>query len=245
MPRKLTDKEFWKMELHVHTVASHDSLLSKIPLLIACKIKKIDCIAITDHNTLTNALSYKPLFEKYGVRLIVGEEIMTTNGEIIGLFLNEHIAPKLSLNRTCSEIVSQGGLIYVPHPYDTTRSKTVLSNNSITAIQKSIHMMECHNGRNRDTLFSDIQESICNQLGVQKVVGSDAHTLFEIGRNYAWIKPFDSPTEFLENLSCVEWVKAPIILWPHTITKIFRALKMIMRGHFSGLLRAIKKRRRA
>lgn len=174
--------------------------------------------------------------------VIPGEEIMTKEGEIIGLFLEKEIPPWLTPEATVEAINMQGGLAYIPHPYDTTRDKTVLPIHIISSLRESIHMMECHNGRNRSKYFSNMQDGICEQFGIHKVVGSDAHTFFEIGRNFAWIEPFQSPDEFMRNVLTAEYIKAPGISFAHAETKIVKALKMISKGNLYGLFRAIQKR---
>ncbi|MCL2356391.1 MAG: PHP domain-containing protein [Defluviitaleaceae bacterium] len=231
----------WKTELHVHTIYSPDSLLAKIPLLLMCKIKGIKCIAITDHNSLCGAVKYEPFFAKHGVKVIIGEEIMTSQGEIIGLFLKNVIPPGLSPEETVRAIKKQGGLVCIPHPFDPTRAKTVLSN--ISSVAEDVHMIECSNGRNRKIEFDRVQEEICEKFNRQKVVGSDAHTFFEIGRNYAWLLPFETPEQFLKNLSHATRVTARIRTYPHTITKFVRAVRMLRKGDFGGLYRAFRKRR--
>jgi predicted metal-dependent phosphoesterase TrpH len=233
-----------KLELHIHTAASSDSLLTKRSLLLMCKIRKIDCIAITDHNILKSAISYRQLFKKHGIQIIPGEEILTTEGEIIGLFLKEQIEAGQSPEETVSEIIAQGGLVYVPHPYDEKRMKTVLSDNGIERISKYVNVMECHNGRNANPQYSEKQNEICERWGFQKVIGSDAHTAFELGRNYAWIEPFESEKEFLDVVERAVWVKRSQLLGVHYATRFTKAVKLLIKGDFRGLFRAFNRRYR-
>lgn len=235
-------KPYWKMELHIHTSSSNDSLLTMIPLFLMCKLKNIDCIAITDHNVIANAKTFAPFFQKHGIRVVVGEEIMTTKGEIIGLFLEKQIPPKLSPEQTVQAIIEQGGIVYVPHPFETSRARTVLKTAELNELHEKIALMECHNGRNREISFSEQQNFLCEQLNIPKVIGSDAHTFFEIGRNYICIKPFFSPSEFMSNIFSAEHVKAPNIPFAHGVTKTVKVLKMIGKRDFDGLSRVIKKR---
>ena len=137
-----------KAEFHVHTRCSKDSMLGKYFILLICKIKKINCIAITDHNEIEGALKYRKLLQKYNIQVIIGEEIFTSDGEIIGLFLKEKISPKLSVKETIKQIKNQDGLVYVPHPYDEKRKKTVLKEEYIKEFSKEIDVIEIHNGRN-------------------------------------------------------------------------------------------------
>ena len=111
----------YKSEFHVHTRYSKDSILSYWLLLLILKIKKINTVAITDHNEVAGALKYKDKFKKHGIELIVGEEIFTNKGEIIGLGLTTKIEPDLSPKETIKQIKEQNGIVYVPHPYDEKR----------------------------------------------------------------------------------------------------------------------------
>src|SRR5690606_3298386 len=95
------------------------------------KVKKIDIVGITDHNEIKGAQEFKKFLEKFGIKVIVGEEIFSSKGEIIGLFLSEKIEPGMSPRDTMLEIKKQGGLVYIPHPYDEKRYKTVLAEEEI------------------------------------------------------------------------------------------------------------------
>jgi predicted metal-dependent phosphoesterase TrpH len=203
-----------------------------------CKLKRIDCIAITDHDKLENALYYAPFFLKHRIQIIPGEEIMTENGEIIGLFLKNWIRPGMTPTETVKEIQAQGGLVYIPHPYDKKRQRTVLDLKSLADIQDWVQMMECHNGRNSDPFFSVTQNAMCEQWGFPKVVGSDAHTFLEIGRNYLVMEPFLTSEEFLERLSHATLVKKRPVTGIHIITRWVKLLKMLRIGDISGIFRA-------
>ena len=92
-------------------------------LLLILKLKKISTVAITDHNEIAGAIKYKDKFKKHHIELIVGEEIFTNKGEIIGLGLSKKIEPNLSPKETIKRIKEQNGIVYVPHPYDEKRYK--------------------------------------------------------------------------------------------------------------------------
>ena len=138
----------FKVEFHVHTKYSHDSMLPLWLLYLKCRLKKIDYIAITEHNNIIGALKFKKFCKKRGsqVKVIVGEEIMTSGGEIIGLFLCKKIQAGMTPEDTISEIRKQKGVVYIPHPYDEKRHKTVLKEEYIKANILNIDCIECHNG---------------------------------------------------------------------------------------------------
>ena len=231
-----------KVEFHVHTKYSLDSYLDKYMLLIMCKIKGIDCIAITDHNEIEGAFCYKTFLEKHGVLVIVGEEIFTKKGEVIGLFLTEKIEPNMSVNDTIKAIKRQEGLVYVPHPYDTKRKKSVLDKAEIEAHFSEIDMIEVHNGRNIIPDFSEKQNSIANHLNICKVIGSDAHVFFELGRNYVELEYFATSIDLSKNLSQAKFHKKPCLLLAHQITKIVKGLKILFSGGPYELFRVVYKK---
>lgn len=231
-----------KIEFHIHTKYSKDSLLNFFFLLIQCKLKKIDCIAITDHNEIQGALKFKKKFKKFNILVIVGEEIFTKDGEIIGLYLNKKIEPNLSAKETIQKIKEQGGFVYIPHPYEPYRTKTVLKEEEISNNRDLIDLIEVHNGRNRSLDISQKQLRIAEKYNLRKVIGSDAHSFFELGRNTMVI---DDPEKenilkSIENSKIYSFKKA--ILWAHFWTKIVKVIKVVLRGEWNELFRLINKR---
>ena len=107
-----------RIELHCHTKYSCDSLLCFLPLYLRCLWKKIDYIAITEHNNLRGAVAFEQFCKDKGnrVHVIRGEEILTTEGEIIGLYLQNEIAKGLTPEETINQIQQQNGIVYIPHP---------------------------------------------------------------------------------------------------------------------------------
>ncbi|MEH7444004.1 PHP domain-containing protein [Bacillus sp. JJ1122] len=233
-----------KVELHTHTHYSHDSFLNRWLYLFILKIRKIKVVGITDHNEIIGAKKFEDFLVKFGIIVIVGEEVFTSKGEVIGLFLNEKINPGLTPRETMLEIRRQGGIVYVPHPYDEKRYKTVLHEDEIRKNIDLIDIIEIHNGRNIKRQFSDIQLDIANNYRKIKSVGSDAHTFIELGRNYNLMKEFNNKEEFLNNLNYANYVKADCIQLAHEITKLVRIVKLLRKGRFDELFRIIHKRYR-
>lgn len=132
----------YKVDLHTHSTASPDGGISLKQYLYSLQDEKLDCIAITDHNTIDTALE---LNETLGERVIVGEEIMSKEGEIIGLFLSDFIEPGQSAIETVRAIKAQKGIVYIPHPFETMR-KGLLSE-SLQKIADFVDIVEVHNGR--------------------------------------------------------------------------------------------------
>lgn len=234
-----------RLETHVHTKYSHDSLLCFWVLYARCMARKIDYIAVTEHNNIDGAIAFSHYCEKRGnkLKVIVGEEIMTDSGEIIGLYLKEQIFPGLSVSETVNEIHRQGGLVYVPHPYDEKRRKTVLRETALAENQTEIDCIECHNGRNISQSYDKKQTEIANKYGFSKVVGSDAHTVFEIGRNYMEIniEPCDAQ-HFRAAIATAELRQAKCIKICHQMTKVARVIQLVRRGEWDELYRIIARK---
>ena len=231
-----------KAEFHTHTHYSHDSFLGKFAYLFMLKLRKINAVAVTDHNTIEGAQYLKPFLEKHGIKVIIGEEIFTSQGEIIGLFLKENIPPCLTAKETAEEIKKQGGIVYVPHPYDTKRSKTVLKEDAIASIKTMIDVMEIHNGRNISDVFSEKQKELAERYNICPIIGSDAHTAAELGRNYIIINDFTTAEELLTNLKSATFVTKKVLKSAHTATKVVRLLKLAAAGKFNEILRIIKRK---
>ena len=230
-----------KAEFHVHTRYSKDSILNKFFILIMCKIKKIKLLAITDHNEIKGALKYVDFLKKYNIDVIVGEEIMTNCGEIIGLYLNQKIEPGLSADETIKLIKEQDGLVYIPHPYDEKRYKTVLKEEEIKKNKKEIDFIEVHNGRNIKNDFSIKQNQIAEKYNLRKIIGSDAHTFFELGRNYILLE-YTGKENLKKSVENGEIYKANCINLAHLCTKVARLIKILEKGDLNGLYRIVIKR---
>lgn len=210
-----------------------------------CLVCGICYIAITEHNNLRGAEAFASFCKKKGnkVSVIKGEEIFTSQGEIIGLFLNSEIEPGLSPEETILRIREQNGIVYIPHPYDQKRKKTVLSEEAIRNNRDQIDCIECHNGRNASEIYGMEQNAIAEKYAITKVIGSDAHTVLEIGRNVIETKDCVLNREtFLEVIKDGYFVKKSCLMIAHKITKIVRAVKMIWKGQFYEVCRILLKR---
>lgn len=236
-----------RLETHCHTKYSKDSMLPFSLLYLKCRLCHIDCIAITEHNNIQGAIEFKKYCEKKKNKLhvIIGEEIMTTDGEVIGLYLKNEIPSGLSCEETIQRICSQGGIVYVPHPYDEKRSKTVLKEECIRNNRSRIACIECYNGRNISDTYGLKQTEIAEKYELTSVIGSDAHTVFEIGRNYMMVDCMpNSPESFKRALENVTFHKEKCLKFCHKITKIVKLLRLLKKGNFNEIYRIIKKRYR-
>lgn len=177
----------FKIDLHTHSTSSHDGGISAKQYQEALSNGTLDAIAITDHNTIEFA---QVLHRQLGDRIIVGEEVMTDHGEIIGLFLKERVPAGLSPEDTVRHIKDQGGLVYIPHPFETIRSG--MGPAALDKIVDYIDIVEVCNGRaflqNRSS-----QAVVWARLNhLQSAASSDAHGSKGLGKTYSDVA--DIPT---------------------------------------------------
>jgi hypothetical protein len=151
-------------------------------------------VFLTDHNTIEGAAR---LLDSHLSVVVVGEEVMTEDGELIGLFLTEAIPQGLAASETADRIRGQGGLVYLEHPYDPYRRH--LSEEAIEEIADLIDIVEVWNGRSDDQL-NRRSVQLCDLLGAAPGAGSDAHTLKDIGSVYVEMQGFDGAQDFLAKL---------------------------------------------
>lgn len=194
-----------RVDLHVHTKYSGDCIFSFENLISACEKMNIDCVAITDHDTIEGALKLK---EVAPFKVIVGEEIRTLDGEINGLFLTEEVPPGLSAEETITRIKAQGGLVYIPHPFSFFRREAMYID-KLYEIYSRADIIECYNGRN--FLFFENRRAInfARERNIVMGGGSDAHHQGEIGNIYVEMDDFKTKEEFLSNLRAGRIVVAP------------------------------------
>ena len=179
-----------KVDLHVHTKYSADANIE--PKLLKKYCEKHNIVpAITDHNELKVKMP----------GTIPGEEILTEHGEIIGLFLQEKIPKRLSIEETIDKIREQDGLICAPHPFDWMRRSSLRKHNF------PMDIIEVFNAR---VMLKNINKKAldyANKNNIIKTASSDAHFLSEVGTSYAIMDEFNSKKEFLKNLKKARLVK--------------------------------------
>jgi predicted metal-dependent phosphoesterase TrpH len=192
--------ETWKVELHSHTLWSKDCLTSLEGLLETCQRKGIDKIAITDHNTAEGALE---LARRAPELIIVGEEIMTTQGELLCFFMKESIPAMLTPEETIKRLRDQGAVISVSHPYDRLR-KGAWKEPDLLRIIDQVDALEVFNSR---CLFAEDNEkaaTLAKKHGKPGTVGSDAHIRYELGMATLRMQPFEGAGDFYEALKSAQ-----------------------------------------
>jgi glycosyltransferase involved in cell wall biosynthesis len=189
------------VDLHMHTDHSPDCATPVEVLLATAKEQGFGAIAITDHNEISGAL--EALAKADGIKVIVGEEVKTaTQGEVIGLFVHERIPRGLSLAETVAEIRRQGGLVYVPHPFD--RMHVAPGYEHLLAILEEIDAIEIFNPRVAIGSFNEEAARFAAKYRLIAGAGSDSHVAAALGSVRLRMRDFDGPQEFLESLRDAE-----------------------------------------
>jgi predicted metal-dependent phosphoesterase TrpH len=196
LPMKTTHHDWVRVELHLHTCASMDSLVQPQKLLDHCARIGIDRVAITDHNSIDGALAAKALAPD---QVIVGEEIETTQGELLGYFMQEWVPGGLEPMETIERLRAQGALISVSHPFEQTRGPK-WTYDQLLAIAPYIDAIETFNARCFTNQPNEEAAAFAQEHDIQGTVGSDAHSLFEVGRAMLHMPPFEDAAGFLAAL---------------------------------------------
>ncbi len=194
--------EFWHVELHSHTCWSKDCVVNFDAIQRLCQRRGIDRIAITDHNTANGALAMQRLAPDL---VIVGEEIMTDRGEILGYFMQESIPAGLTPDETIRRLRDQGAVISVSHPFDRLR-KGAWHEEDLLKIIDRVDAIEVFNAR---CMFAEDNVkalAFAQKHNLTGTVGSDAHSRIEYGRAMVRMQPFEGASDFLLSLRAAQHI---------------------------------------
>ena len=172
-----------KVDLHTHSIASPDGSLTEAQYRKMLASGRLDYIAVTDHNTVTFATE---LQKRLGDKIIIGEEITTLDGEIIGLYLKTTVRAGMSAADTVAVIKKQGGLVYIPHPFETVRKG--LKPGTLEAITKDVDIIETRNGRAVFQNKSKQAEAWAAEYSLPGAASSDSHGWHGWGRTYSVVE---------------------------------------------------------
>jgi predicted metal-dependent phosphoesterase TrpH len=221
--RRLRERPLIDVDLHMHTDHSHDCATPVEVLLATAQARGLGAIAVTDHNEISGALAARALSEQRrsrgdaaahsdgelaDVKVIVGEEVKTAEqGEVIGLFISEKIPRGLTLEQTIAEIKRQGGLVYVPHPFD--RMHSVPDYEHLLTVIEDVDIIEVFNPRVAINAFNDEAERFAAKYRIVAGAGSDSHVAQGLGSARIRMRDFDGPDEFMHSLRAAEIVTRP------------------------------------
>jgi predicted metal-dependent phosphoesterase TrpH/glycosyltransferase involved in cell wall biosynthesis len=211
MRRTLARRSIIDVDLHMHTDHSPDCATPVEVLLATARERGLGAIAVTDHNEISGALAAREQAASAGVKVIVGEEVKTAGqGEVIGLFIEEKIARGMTLEETVAEIKRQGGVVYVPHPFD--RLHAVPDYEHLLPILGDVDAIEVFNPRVAIDTFNDEAMRFAAKYSIAAGAGSDAHVPQGLGSVRLRMHDFDGPHEFLQSLRDAEIVTKPTSL---------------------------------
>ena len=198
--RRLASRPAIHCDLHMHTDHSPDSATPVEVLLETARDRGLGAIAITDHNVISGALEARELAAGMdGFQVIVAEEIKTAEeGEVIGLFLEEEIPRGLTMAETIADIRRQGGLVYVPHPFD--RMHSVPDYEHLLEFVDEIDILEVFNPRITLSSFNEEAQRFATKYRIVPGAGSDSHVAQGLGSVRIRLSEFDGPEEFLESM---------------------------------------------
>lgn len=205
---KLASRKRIDVDLHMHTDHSHDCATPVEVLLETARVQGLGAIAVTDHNEVSGALAAARIADDFGVKVIVGEEIKTAEqGEVIGLFIKEKIPKGVSLQEAIREIKRQGGLVYVPHPFD--RMHSVPDYRNLIDVIEDIDLIEIFNPRVAIGAFNEEAARFAAKYRIVAGAGSDSHVSQGLGSVRISMHDFDGPQEFLESLRTADIARTP------------------------------------
>jgi predicted metal-dependent phosphoesterase TrpH/glycosyltransferase involved in cell wall biosynthesis len=207
--KRLASRPFIDVDLHMHTDHSYDCATPVEVLLAHARTRGLGAIAVTDHNEVSGA--HEARAKADGLKVIVGEEVKTADqGEVIGLFIEEKIPRGMTLQETIAEIKRQGGLVYVPHPFD--RLHSVPDYEHLLDVLDDVDAIEVFNPRVAITEFNEEAVRFAAKYRIPAGAGSDAHVPQGLGSVRIRMRDFDGPEEFIAALRDADIVRNPASL---------------------------------
>ena len=183
-----------RVDCHSHTMWSGDCTTTPDELAVAVTESAIDVLCITDHNQIAGAVR---LADELPCRVIVGEELRVGSGEIIGLFLSERLPQGVDLIEAVTRIRDQGGVVYIPHPFDPMRNCLKPQDIDLLVSQGLVHGIEGKNSKTSLASLNDKATAYGLEHGLFVGAGSDAHVPNALGAGYLEMPDFDGPDDFV------------------------------------------------
>jgi predicted metal-dependent phosphoesterase TrpH len=190
-----------RVDVHTHTMWSGDSTTTPEEFAAAVVASGLDVVCVTDHNAIEGAVELR---DRLACRVIVGEELRTAAGEIIGLFLTQRVPMGISHLDAAKAIRDQGGVVYIPHPFDPMRRN--LSEPALYELAEAdlIDAVEVLNAKTSLSSLNRRAAEFAAEFGIVGGAGSDAHVPDALGAAYVEMDDFDTPMEFLASLSSAD-----------------------------------------
>jgi predicted metal-dependent phosphoesterase TrpH len=197
-------------DFHVHTRTSRDSLMTEDRLIRLALDRGLTHVAVTNHNNVEGAIAVRDRVKEQGLEdrlhVVLGEEVSTSDGEVVGLFLTTTIAPGSSAEETADEIHAQGGLVSIPHPYDPFRRSHIREAPLLRlADAGKIDAIEVFNSRVTLSRHNLQAAELAERYGIPGIACSDAHSGLEVAMSFNALPAFDSAEELRAALRENEW----------------------------------------
>jgi predicted metal-dependent phosphoesterase TrpH len=204
----LADRAWIVADLHMHTSWSHDCSIDAAELVDHAEAEGLGAIAVTDHNVFGGALEALDYARDRDLVVIPGEEVKTDDqGEVIGLFLEREIPRGMTFGETVTAIREQGGLVYIPHPFD--RLHAIPDPRTLHRNLAEIDVLEVYNARLLFEAYNDEALRFARKYNLTMGAGSDAHVLQGVGTGALRMRAFHDPEEFLLSLRTAEILRRP------------------------------------
>jgi predicted metal-dependent phosphoesterase TrpH len=206
---------FLSIDFHTHTSASKDSSTSAQQIVRAARRRGLDRVVVTDHNTIIGARAAHALDPE---RVIVGEEIMTTRGEILAAYVTEEVPPGLAPQETIHQLREQGAFVSVSHPFDAWRSGA-WKLEDLLEIVPLVDAIEIYNSRCMQPGANQLASEFARMYGLHGTAGSDAHAAFEVGAAAVTLPQFTGPDELRKVIVQGEVRGRLSPLWVHFVSR--------------------------
>lgn len=187
-----------RVDMHMHTMYSGDAVTTLDEVAERVESTRIDVLCVTDHNSVKGAVA--AVERDVGCRVVIGEELRTTQGEIIGLFLNDHVPTGLTPHEAATRIRDQGALVYVPHPFDPMRRPLHTEAIDELVADGLVDAFEVFNAKVGLRSLNDRAASYAAEHDLAAGAGSDAHDPAALGAAFVTMPDFDGPQGFLTAL---------------------------------------------
>jgi predicted metal-dependent phosphoesterase TrpH len=211
-------------DFHIHTRFSRDSLLTEERFLKVAVERGLTHVCITNHNNVEGAIAVRDKARELGlddrITVILGEEVSTSDGEVVGIFLERTIPKGLSANETADEIHRQGGLVSIPHPFDPFRGSHIregpLRNLAETGKIDAIEVFNCRVTLQRHNIEA---AEFAARHRIPGIAASDSHSSFEVAMAFNALPQFTTPAELKAGLADNDWHASRSSVWIHATTR--------------------------
>ena len=211
-------------DFHIHTRFSRDSILTEEKFIAKAIERGLTHVAVTNHNNVEGAIAVRDKVVELGLtdklRVILGVEVSTTDGEVVGIFLERTIPRGLSANETADEIHRQGGLVSIPHPFDPFRGSHITEGplRNLAEVGK-IDMVEVFNSRVTFQRHNQQAAEFALNYGIPGIAASDSHSSFEVAMAFNALPDFDSADELKAGLPENDWHASRSTVFIHLTTR--------------------------